>query len=131
MEEIESPNSSIKKIGKIISNDIGMTAKMLQIANSAFFGLQRTVTEPTEAVKFLGLETVSSLALAIGVFSQIEKGVNPGYISEIWNHSILVAKIAKDIAQVENPELAEACYTAGLLHEIGELVLISNAPIMA
>ncbi|NNE65807.1 MAG: HDOD domain-containing protein [Pyrinomonadaceae bacterium] len=128
MEEVNKVDPSIKRVAQIVGSDIGMTAKILQIANSAFFGFRKSVSSPVEAVRFLGLDTITSLALAVGVFAQFGKQVNTGYISEIWNHSTKVARMARDIASIERPTVAEDAFTAGLLHDIGEVVMAANAP---
>lgn len=73
MEELQSPNSSFKKIGAIISRDIGMTAKILQMVNSAYFGLCRKIGRAEEAVGYLGMETVKSLVLSAKIFSQFDR----------------------------------------------------------
>ena len=129
VEEINRTDGSIRRIAEIVRQDIAMTAKILQIANSAFFGFQRQVTDPGEAVRFLGLDTVTSLVLAIGVFTQFENGkVNASYVKQLWNHSTRVAQVARDIARIERPTIAEDAFTAGLLHEIGEVVMAVNSP---
>ncbi|MEZ5308767.1 MAG: response regulator [Pyrinomonadaceae bacterium] len=129
VDEVNRSEPSVKKLGEIIGNDIGLTAKILQIANSAFFGFQKGVTNPVEAVRMLGVDTVKSLTLAIGVFSQFQgKNKNIGYINHIWNHSLRGATMAKHIAELEAPELAEDAFSAGLLHDIGEVVMAFNAP---
>jgi HD-like signal output (HDOD) protein/ActR/RegA family two-component response regulator len=129
MRELNSPNASTEKIGDIISRDLSMTTKMLRMLNSAYFGLSRQITEPAEAVGFLGLETVKSLILAIQVFSQYDN-VKPLFFSidRLWRHSTMIARSAKQIARWEtgDDDLADNAYTAGLLHDMGRLVLAFN-----
>ncbi len=129
MEELNAADSSLKKIGEIIEQDIGMTVKILQMINSAFFGLRRQISNVSEAVNFLGLETITSLSLAVGVFSQFEgqpTASNP--IPSLWTHSSVVGAIAKRIATKERSAIAQDAFTAGLLHDIGEVVLAANLP---
>ncbi len=129
MEEINSSDPSIKRIGKIVEKDVGMTVKILQIVNSAFFGLQRHISNPTEAVMFLGVDTISSLTLSLGVFAQFEgKKMRGNIIGEFRNHSETVGSIAKFIASAEKAEVANDAFTAGLVHDIGKLVLAYNLP---
>ena len=82
MEEIQSPNASIQRVGKIISKDMGMTTKILQLVNSAFFGLRRHVSSPSQAVSLLGLDTIRALVLSVHIFthfdSQKASGSLPG-----------------------------------------------------
>ncbi len=108
-----------------------MTAKILQVVNSAHFGLGRVITEAYEAVLFLGAERTRSLLLLAGVFTQFEDLHCPGYSGEqIWQHSLQVGNLARTItvAEVKNVKLAEAAFTAGLIHDLGKLILMANVP---
>ncbi len=132
MKELKAPDSSLRKISQIIEQDIGMTVKILQMVNSAFFGLRREVSNVTEAVNFLGLETITSLTLAHGIFSQFEEHpASRQTIAELWKHSSTVGAIARRIATKECPAVASDAFTAGLLHDIGEVVLVANLPAQA
>jgi len=68
--ELQSPEPSVQKIGDIISKDMGMAAKILQVVNSAFFGLVRKISNPKEAVMLLGTETIKALVLSVKIFSE-------------------------------------------------------------
>ncbi len=131
VKELENENNSIKKIGAIISKDIGMSAKVLQLINSAFFGLPKRITSPETAAIYLGLETIKGLVLATGAFSAFKKKTLEGLtIDRIWEHSILVGSCAMKIAKEEGyrDQMVEASLLAGLLHDVGILVLSSNMP---
>ena len=73
MNELRSSDTSIQKVGKIIAKDVGMTAKILQMVNSAFFGLPRHVSSPAQAASLLGLDTVKALVLSVQIFSQFDQ----------------------------------------------------------
>lgn len=131
VKELENKNNSIKKIGAIISRDIGMSAKVLQLVNSAFFGLPKRVASPETAALYLGLETIKGVVLATGAFSAFKKKDLEGLsIDRIWEHSMLVGSCAMKIAREEGQKdsIVEASLLAGLLHDIGILVLSSNMP---
>lgn len=129
LEELNSAEPSTRKVGKIVKKDIGMTVKILQIVNSAFFGLQRRVSDSNEAVEFLGLDTISSLTLGLGIISQLEeRGAPAELLEKLWQHSLVVGAWAGRIAQRESPAAAIDAFTAGLLHDIGEVVLAVNLP---
>jgi HD-like signal output (HDOD) protein len=129
VDELSAADSSLKKIGAIIKQDIGMTVKILQMVNSAFFGLRRQISDVIEAVNFLGLDTITSLVLAAGIFSQFEGHPATRHaIAELWKHSGVVGAIAKRIVTKEHTAAAQDAFTAGLLHDIGELVLAANLP---
>jgi putative nucleotidyltransferase with HDIG domain len=130
MEALQSPNSSLKEVGKIISKDIGMTAKILQMVNSAFFGLSKQVSDPSQAVNLLGIETIKSLVLSIQIFSQFDQEKCPSFsLDRLWNHSMLTGSFAKLIAKEEDQEVSIVwdSYTAGMLHDLGKLMLSTNS----
>jgi HD-like signal output (HDOD) protein/CheY-like chemotaxis protein len=128
MKELQSDDSSIRKIGDIISSDLAMTAKILQLVNSSYFSLPRHISSPEQAVFLLGLDTIKSLVLSIQVFSQFKlKKMPEDYLSRLWNHSMVTAASAKKIATQERQEqvLIDNSFMAGLLHDSGKLVMAS------
>ena len=131
MNELGSPNSSIESIAAIIARDPGMIAKMLQIVNSAAIGLAHKVGSPFEAVEYLGLGTVRSLVLSAHIFSCFERTDLKGLsIDRLWDHAIGSAVIARMIMRLEQADPAdiEDAYTAGMLHDIGQLMLANSLP---
>ncbi len=131
MEEMQSENASLKKVGEIVSQDIGMTAKVLHLVNSAFFGLPREVTNPTLAINLLGLDILMSLVLSVHVFSAYDTEHLPRFsLERFWAHCLGTAVTAKKIAKtfsekVGNPDDA---FVAGMLHDAGKLILMANHP---
>jgi putative nucleotidyltransferase with HDIG domain len=131
LAKLQSPNVSPKVVGESIGQDIGMVTKILQLVNSAFFGLRRRVSSPTDAVVLLGMDTVRSLVLTLQVFSQIAEGEVDGLSTDrLLAHSVAVAAVAKKIALAEGlaAEKAEEVYLAGLLHDVGKLVMATKRP---
>ena len=128
VEELGREDSSARKVGEIVKQDIGMTVKILQIVNSAFFGLRRRISDSREAVELLGLDTIGSLTLGLGVISQFESHTSGIFFADLWTHSIAVGVMANKIAAAENRERANDAFTAGLLHDIGKVVLAVNLP---
>jgi putative nucleotidyltransferase with HDIG domain len=125
-EELQSPEPSIQKVGQIIERDPAMTAKILQLANSAFFGLRRRISNPADAVAYLGLDHVQHLFLAVHAFSQFTPPRASSFSIELlWEHSLATAAMAKSIAKEEEAGkvVAEDAFTAGLLHDLGKLML--------
>ena len=132
MEVVQTNDMPLTAIGNVISRDAGMTAKMLQLVNSAFFGSPRRMTNVVEAITMLGLDTVRALVLTFNVFEQCNTPMLPGFSSEaLWQHSLMVGKLAKQIAVAEGSDrrLCEDAYTAGLLHDAGKLALVVHLPI--
>ena len=130
-EELARDCPSIEKAGEIISRDIGMTAKILQLVNSAFFGLAQPLNSPADAALYLGLNTLRSLVLSLEIFSQYDqKNGAPFSLEALTRHSWTTAVMARVIAKAENQEqrTIDQCFLAGLLHDVGQLVLLSGMP---
>jgi HD-like signal output (HDOD) protein len=129
MNELKSPDFSAQTVGEIVARDLAMTTRLLQVINSGFYSLPRRITDLTEAVNLLGQEAVKSLIIGIHLFLQHEH-IKPLYfsISQLWRHSTAVAQGARLITRMEtgDPARADEAYTAGLLHDIGKLVLANN-----
>lgn len=130
-EALRSGDVSPARVGEIISRDIGMTAKILQLANSAVYGIRVEVTQPEQAVLLLGLDAVQSLVLSLSVFSSLSPGVPSGCSTEkLWEHSNLTGALARAIARAEGVGLPQSgiYLSAGILHDIGKLVIASCDP---
>jgi putative nucleotidyltransferase with HDIG domain len=128
---LESERGSVDQLGTVIGRDVAMTAMILKLANSAFFSLRHAVTSATEAVSFLGIDLLKALVLAHGLFGQVGAFRIPSFtIQHLWQHSLAVAAAARRIADVEDPgaQRANEFFTAGLLHDIGILILASRFP---
>ncbi|MGA2540052.1 MAG: HDOD domain-containing protein [Verrucomicrobiota bacterium] len=130
-EELSSPSGSLNVVAQLICHDPVMSAKMLQIANSALFAASREVTDMLEAVMILGSERIKSLILLSGVFSQYSDAKDSAAsIQPLLAHSIQVGGFARAIAlnETKSSRAAEAAFTAGVLHDIGKLILAGNLP---
>ncbi|HET7890626.1 MAG TPA: response regulator [Candidatus Sulfotelmatobacter sp.] len=127
--ELQSEDTSLKKIAEIVSKDAGMTAKILQLANSAFMGARYNISNTTQAVTLIGTEMVRALVLSVHVFSQFKNSTSSD-CAILWDHSIAVACLAQRIAGAEGcpKTLVDESFTAGILHEIGKLVVLSEMP---
>jgi HD-like signal output (HDOD) protein len=130
-EELQSPEPSLQKVGQIIARDCSMTARILQLANSPFWGLRRTISSAAEAVSYLGLEPVQLLFLSIRPFSQSSlPKTSSCSIELLWEHGLSTATLAKTIACEEEASdmIAEEAFTAGILHDMGKVVLACTFP---
>lgn len=131
VEHLKSQDCSIQRIGETIARDLGMTAKILQLVNSTFFGIPRHISDTTQAVSLLGLDTVKALILTIGIFSKFEQSSSLSFgIESLLEHSIRTGAIAKELAIMENypKDTADEAFLAGVLHDAGKLVLAANMP---
>jgi HD-like signal output (HDOD) protein len=132
VEELQADSPELSRIAELIGQDVAMTAKILQIVNSAYFGVRRKVTTTAQAVSYLGLENISSLVLAANVFSQLDVEPSAGgfSIERLWEHSGAVGHFARALMKAEGRSKQEVdeALTAGLLHDCGKLVLAANLP---
>lgn len=131
LNELRSENSSLQKIGDIISRDVGMTAKILQLVNSAFFGLPRHISNPAQAVSLLGIDTIKALVLSVHIFSESgNEKIEDSLVKRIMDHSFYTSKMAREIAGVEtrNTMIIDDAYMAGVLHDAGKMILSNNFP---
>ncbi len=129
VDSLEKGDTSSRELGEIIAQDVGMTAKILQLANSAFFGLYRYIANPCEAAVYLGVDTIRSLALSTSVFSAFQgKGVPESFIAQLQRHSMITGMLAHAIAKAQSlPKKAcDSSLVGGFLHDVGKLVLVAN-----
>ncbi|HEY1263226.1 MAG TPA: HDOD domain-containing protein [Terriglobales bacterium] len=124
---LQSPGADVSAAGRLMSEDMGMTAKVLQLTNSAFLGPARVTSNPRKAAAQLGLEHLATLALSADVFS-VHSGAATSLMEEVWQESTLAAVLAGEIASHEGCDefTVESAYVAGLLHDIGKLVLATE-----
>jgi putative nucleotidyltransferase with HDIG domain len=126
---LRSADSTTEEVGALIAKDMAIMTKLLQVINSAYFGLPRTVTSPEEAVGLLGFETVKSMVMAIKLLNQYDRIKTGDFsIERLWQHSTAVAHNARRLVLLQTGQrpLAEEAYTAGLLHDVGKAVLAGN-----
>lgn len=131
VEVLRSPNSSIEDVAEIISTDPAMTARLLKLVNSAYFGLQKPVSDVARAGALLGLDRIMALVLGQGIFSDCDAPKVDGFSMEaLWQHSVATAAAAHRIATMEkfDRDVVAAAFLAGMLHDIGKLVLAMGLP---
>ena len=129
-KELAGEDPSLQRVAEIISHDIAMSAKVLQLVNSAFFGLARRVETIEQAVTLLGTEIIKSLVLSNAAFSQFKPVSTRFSADQLWNHSLLVGAIAAKIARAEGADksVVGAALQAGILHDLGQLILATHLP---
>jgi len=128
---ISTPDSSLRQIGKVVASDIGMSAKILQVVNSAYYGLRHRIVDPIHAVVYLGLKTVQALVLTSGIFSKLEQEkVERFAVPALQDHCIRVGGLAKAICQSwrMDKKQTEDASMAGILHDVGKIILITKLP---
>ena len=124
---LAEPDACAASVAEVIEQDAGTSAKMLQLVNSAFFGLARRITTVHDAITFLGLTPVRGIVLASNLTNGL--GRTPpdlgNAIETINDHSLAVAAVARELVPVDRRLDA---FTAGMLHDVGRLALAAAAP---
>ena len=128
--ELESDDPSLDRVGELISSDVAMTAKTLQLVNSSFFGLPQHVTDPKHAAALLGLNILQPLVLSAKVFTELHTPHSPVNLETLMSHSLEVAVVAREIASSESAckAVCDDAFLAGVLHDVGKLILGSRMP---
>jgi putative nucleotidyltransferase with HDIG domain len=130
-EELRSPHVSAARVSRIISKDLAMTSKILQIVNSAYFGLCRQISSVERAILLMGLEMLRTFVLSAEVFSMFEPRKLAGLtVAGLWRHSMNCSNMARRVALAErlSQDKAEEACMAAFLHDIGKLLMANERP---
>ena len=128
-ETINHPRSSVADIARIITEDQGLTARLLRLANSPLFGYHARVDSITKAVTIIGTQQLRDLALAASVMG-IFKGIPEELMNmtSFWKHSIACGIVARALATWRRELNVERFFVAGILHDVGQLVMCTLIP---
>ncbi len=128
-QTINAPNCSNKMLAAIIEEDLGLTARLLRLANSAFYNFAAKIETVNQAITVLGTQQLRDLALACSVLKAFS-GVSSDYVDmeQFWRHSIACGLAARLLASQRLEGNVERYFVAGLLHDIGRLVLLMELP---
>jgi putative nucleotidyltransferase with HDIG domain len=126
LELVDNPRTTAAQIGSLISEDQVLAARLLKMCNSAYYGLDREITSIREAIVLLGFDNVRELSLGVSVINAFGNGKHNHLLdmNSFWDHSAYVGVVARHLAKRFHPELASEAFTAGLLHDIGKVILI-------
>lgn len=126
---VEDPDSTLQELAQVISQDPGLSAKLLRLANSAFYGRTKGVDTIEQALSIIGMQRVNEIVLgasAIDTFNGIPNELVS--MEDFWMHSIYCAIVSRLLAlKIKNPRV-DTVFIAGLLHDIGQLVLFHEKP---
>lgn len=131
LDSISSPETSLRRIGELVAKDVGMSARLVQLANSAYFGRPRRVYDPIQAVLSLGVKTVEAIVLTEGFFARLDPVLIEMFgAASLQSHCLRVGMLARKLCGEFglSPEQTEAVSTAGILHDAGKIVLITEMP---
>jgi HD-like signal output (HDOD) protein len=127
---LQDPAASLADAAQIIGRDVAMTANIMKLVNSAFFGSRRPITTADRAVAYLGMDTLGALVLGHSVFqSGVATGIAGFSLEKLWQHSLQTGAAARAIAFSENFSAAKAdeAFLAGVLHDVGKVVFATKA----
>ena len=125
-----NPRTSAKELARLISSDPALTSKVLRIVNSSFYGFPSRIATVTHAIVILGFNTIKSIVLSSTIFDVFRRRSRPGDFdrAEFWKHSIGCGAAAKALGQRLKYPLLEELFIAGLLHDVGKIVLDQYLP---
>lgn len=126
---IDDPDCTISSLGEIISQDPGLTTRLLRLANSAMYGLRTEIDTVSKAVTVIGIQQLRDLVLAtvaVETFDGIPNKIIT--MDDFWMHSLYCALISKDISKRLKVKQSDTLFVAGLLHDLGHLVMFKEMP---
>ena len=126
---IERPDSTLEDFSRLLSTDPDLCARLLSLANSAFYCFPSSIESIDKAVQIIGIRQIRELVLATSI-AQAFNQIPPGTVNmrEFWEHSVAVGVLAKCIGQHRRLPQPERYYVSGLLHDIGRLVFYVKLP---
>jgi putative nucleotidyltransferase with HDIG domain len=133
MQEIEAavsnPQSTLSTVGEIIEKDPDLTARLLRLGNSAFFGFPNRLETVSETISLIGIQQVQDL-ISASTIVEIFEGISSDLVNmeSFWKHSMACGVVARLLAMDRSVPKPEKYFVAGLLHDVGRLVLYSRAP---
>lgn len=129
MQRVGDPTVGLAEVAGIVEKDTAMSAKILQIVNSAYFGVRQPMSSVQQAVKYLGLELIKGMALTVQLFNTLESAPGGDFsLDQMQHSSLLTARVARRLVSDGDEKAATSAFTAGLLHNVGTVVLIVGLP---
>lgn len=121
-------DTTIDKLSDIIEKDQAMVSKILKLVNSAFFGLRGKISNISHAIVVLGFNTIRNAVVSISIIDafSVKEGLDGFDITDFWKHSLAVAATSKYLAEKTGIHPADDCFVAGLLHDMGKIVLLQH-----
>jgi putative nucleotidyltransferase with HDIG domain len=125
----DDPHSTAEDMGKVVAQDPALSVRMLKIANSPIYGLRKEIDTITRAVALLGLDEIRNLVLTTTVGKAFD-GISNNLITmhDFWHHSLYCGLLAQILAKKAGLKTSDTLFVAGLLHDIGQLVMFNRAP---
>ncbi len=126
--KMNNPDVSVPQLAEIVSRDQALSAKILKLVNSAFYGYKSEINTVNRAMVILGFRTIRNAALAIGVFDYVAGGEAGAMfnLESFWRHSLATASICKVLGRETGIKQQEETFIAGLLHDVGKLIMLKH-----
>ncbi len=128
---LKNPQTSAEEVGRAITKDQALASKVLKLVNSAFYGFPGRISTITHAVVILGFSTIKNIVLTASIFETFKKGREnfAGFdMEKFWIHSIACGAAAQTLAKHIGNQDREECFIAGLIHDIGKIILCQYLP---
>ncbi len=129
---LQNPKTSAEELGRAITSDQALAAKVLKLVNSAFYGFPGRISTITHAIVILGFSTIKNVVLTATILDIFKKksdnNITDFDIEQFWIHSISCGAAAKSIARFTDNKIKEECFIAGLVHDIGKILLYQYLP---
>ena len=125
IQQMQLPTVSATDVGRLIELDPSLTASLLRLVNSPFFGMRREIGSVSEAVMVMGMGAVRRLVMSLAVAGPLRQSADPVFAKEQWTHYVNCAALARRLI-VDDPAASDLAFTAGLLHDMGQLHLLQQ-----
>jgi len=123
---LNDPNSSVQDVADIILKDQSLSAKLLKLVNSAFYGFPKRIGTISHAISILGFETVRGLVLGVSILDTFK--VQEFDLLDFWGHSIRIASLMAYLSEQWSYPLRDEAFTVGVIHDVGKLVFMLQSP---
>ena len=128
-ERMQSPSATVQEVAGLIKTDIGLTTKILRLANSSYYSVPGGVSDVTKALQYLGFTTIAQIVLTTSVFGVFKtQGTREFPLTQFWLHSFAVGLLCEITARSLQLKTAADAFVSGLMHDMGKLILLEMAP---
>ena len=131
VEALRDPQFELERVAHLIARDVGLTAQLLKVVNSAALGLAHPIHSIPDAIAMLGAARLQSLVMSVWAFSIADEKMCRGFSPAAeWQHALAVAQAAEALARERRAKapVIESAFIAGLLHDVGKVMLAANSP---
>ncbi|MBN1128475.1 MAG: HDOD domain-containing protein [Chitinispirillaceae bacterium] len=128
---LANPRTSAEEIGRAITADQALAAKVLKLVNSAFYGFPGRISTLSHAIVILGFSTIKNIVLTASIFDSFRgkgRGIEGFNLEQFWYHSIACGAAAQSLSRAVGNSDKEECFIAGLIHDIGKIILCHYLP---